>query len=609
MNGVLDLSAWDLDANGTVHLDGEWEFYWAQLLTPQDFERHGALREPSGGTLPPPTGWIAVPGAWSGVRFGGEPLPRDGYATYRLRIRLRDRDGLKAIFIRYVCSSYRLWVDDSLVASSGVVGTSRTASSPRYVPNVAYFTPRSDTVQLVLQVANFHHRCNGIWSSPELGAADQIIRERQRNLSLEMFFFGAILVMALYHLVLYLLRRTDRLPLHFGLFCLIIGIRVPVTGEELLVRMVPGFNWAAELRIEYLTDYLGLPVFLLFLRSLYPEETAEKAVRLAWAVSLAGAGSLLAPVRVHSLFIPPYEVVLGLFIAYQLSVLVRAFIRRRDGAGLFLAGGGVFLGTLVNDLLSYNLILPTVEVLPLGLFVLILAQSVVLAGRFAHAFSELQRSRRMLTEREENLRREIAEMLHGRVQTRLLMAGHRIGQAERVWDADPCAARALVAAARGDIETVREEDVRQASHLLHPSIIRVGLVPAVRSLAGRFEDHFRVAIEADPRLVALDDSVDNRIPEPVRLAAYRVLEEALGNVYAHAGASRAEIYLGLSPERRLHLRVRDDGRGVDTARLRPGLGLCSIAARVGELGGGWEIAGRPGRGTTLSVWIPLVPVD
>ncbi|MEP7071761.1 MAG: hypothetical protein ABI839_05205, partial [Verrucomicrobiota bacterium] len=53
------------------------------------------------------------------------------------------------------------------------------------------------------------------------------------------------------------------------------------------------------------------------------------------------------------------------------------------------------------------------------------------------------------------------------------------------------------------------------------------MIPAVRSLAIRFEDYFRVTLDLDPAMLALDSPLKNNIPEAVRLAAYRVIEEAL----------------------------------------------------------------------------------
>lgn len=598
VSGFLDLSAWNFNAGGTVRLDGEWAFYWRRLLTPQDFQQ---------GEPAPPNGYVAAPGGWSGAKVAGAPLPIDGYATFRLRVKLPEPNSIMAVRVPYMCMAYRLWVDGDLIAANGVVGTSQETEVPQTRPVTAYFTPHTaaDTVELVAQVSNFHHRCNGLWSSLSLGTADQVNQAEAYSLAAQMVLFGSILVMAFYHLGLFLLRRNDRSPLYFGLFCVLIAARMLVTDEMFLIRLFPAFPWELQQRIEYLTGYLALPMFFLLLRALYPQEMPRRDVRLAQAVALLGCATLLAPGRISSLFIVPYEIILPVFVAHATTVMVQATLRRRDGAALFLGGAAFFFVTLINDLLNYNLLMQTGQFMPLGLFVLILAQSVILAQRYAHVFSELQRSRRMLTEREEHLRKEIAEMLHGRVQTRLLLAGYRMREAERLLDAGQGEIRALLAATREEVDHVRQEDVRQASHLLHPSIIRVGLVPAVRSLASRFNDHFQATVQVDPGLVEYESAVDGGLPETVRLAAYRILEEALNNVMAHAGASRVEVLLGITPERQLWISVRDDGRGVDPSRLEPGLGLRSVAARVTEMGGAWEITGRPGQGTVLSVRLPL----
>lgn len=599
VNGVLDLSAWDFAAGGTVRLDGEWEFYWRRLLAPQDFERGEAIPAP---------GLIEAPGTWNGHQAGGEAVTGDGYATYRLRVRLKDPGGPLALHVPYMRTAYRLWIDGEQVAANGKVGTSRGTMVPQYLPQTVLFTPRGETVQLVVQVSNFRHRSGGMRESIEMGTVGGIARKQERGQAFRMALFGAILVMALYHFGLYILRRRDRSSLYFGLFCLLFAVRILVTGEMLLVRMFPDFNWEAHLRIEYLTGYLVLPVFVMLLHHLYPRETSVWAVRLAQAAGALGIVSLPMPVRQSSLLIPPYNGVIILFVLYSFYVLVAAVRRRREGSGLFLAGGAFFLAMTAAEVLGYNagvLPFPVPQLTPPGLFVLILAQSMILAQRFTKAFTELQHSRRLLTEREEHLREEIAEMLHGRVQTRLLLAGRRLEEVEGLVESEPSRAKELLAAAREEVEQVREEDVRQASHLLHPSIIRVGLVPAVRSLVGRFADRFHVDVDVDPRLAERDAAVDGGLPEAVRLAAYRVLEEALGNVHAHAGADRVVIRLGITPTGYLDLSVRDDGRGIDPDRLEPGLGLRSIAARVAEMGGTWEISGRPGSGTTLAARLPL----
>ena len=76
--GLLDLSHWKLQSDGPVKLDGQWEFYWNQLLAPADFA--------SGSGVAKITGYLNFPGSWKGFVLNGQVLPGTGQATFRLRI-------------------------------------------------------------------------------------------------------------------------------------------------------------------------------------------------------------------------------------------------------------------------------------------------------------------------------------------------------------------------------------------------------------------------------------------------------------------------------------------------------------------------------------------
>ena len=227
-----------------------------------------------------------------------------------------------------------------------------------------------------------------------------------------------------------------------------------------------------------------------------------------------------------------------------------------------------------------------------------------LNGILREQVDELERSRRLIASAEERLRQEIAELLHSRVQNRLLVAWHRVQQACDVLADDAARARALLAEVAQQLDDVREHDVRQVSHLLHPSIIQVGLVPALERLADDFLPQFQIDLHVEDPVAELDDPEHNHLPESVRLAAYRVVEEAFGNAARHARARQVEVALGLRTDQ-LAIRVRDDGQGFDPAAVRAGLGLSSIAARVGCVGGSWGVSSTPGQGTALEALLPL----
>ena len=211
---------------------------------------------------------------------------------------------------------------------------------------------------------------------------------------------------------------------------------------------------------------------------------------------------------------------------------------------------------------------------------------------------ELERSRRFSIAAEERTCRRISEMLHGRVQTRLLMAQFRLAEAEAVFAHNPVRAMDLVRRAR-------EHEVRQASHLLHPYAVSVRLTTAIQMLAKRFHEWFTVDIHADPSVEDMDKALANKLPVPMRLIAYRAVEEALSNAYRHSDAHRVTISMAVRNGTHLEVTVSDNGSGFDITQMTPGLGLHSIASRVGQCGGAWNIVSAPGLGATLTVTLPL----
>src|SRR5205085_10660074 len=107
---------------------------------------------------------------------------------------------------------------------------------------------------------------------------------------------------------------------------------------------------------------------------------------------------------------------------------------------------------------------------------------------------------------------------------------------------------------------------------IHPAILSEGgLEPALKALCRR---------SAVP--VELDVQAERRLPEPVEVAAYYVVSEALTNAAKHAQASVVRVELE-TPDAVLQLAIRDDGVG--GAELGTGSGLVGLSDRIEALGG------------------------
>lgn len=132
---------------------------------------------------------------------------------------------------------------------------------------------------------------------------------------------------------------------------------------------------------------------------------------------------------------------------------------------------------------------------------------------------ELTQSRHAITMAEERTKQEIAEFLHGSVQTKLLIAQHDLAELEESLPGDVKRASEIVAKVRSDIEDIREHGVRQASHQLHPLVVNLGLAPAIRSLVHEFQGYLPVSVQVSPEYGSLDGLERRRIQLRTRLAA------------------------------------------------------------------------------------------
>ncbi|QXJ20139.1 sensor domain-containing protein [Actinomadura graeca] len=185
--------------------------------------------------------------------------------------------------------------------------------------------------------------------------------------------------------------------------------------------------------------------------------------------------------------------------------------------------------------------------------------------------------------------RRIERDLHDGTQAQLVAAALRLGLADRRFDADPDAARALFLEARDGVEEALT-DLRTVIRGIYPPILSDrGLAGAVRALAaGR-----PIPVETD--------LTDARAPAAVEAAAYFVVAEALTNVAKHSGASRAWVTVRRDGAL-LRIVVRDDGKGgADAGR---GSGLAGIRRRVAALDGATRVDSPDGGGTTLEVDLP-----
>ena len=224
---------------------------------------------------------------------------------------------------------------------------------------------------------------------------------------------------------------------------------------------------------------------------------------------------------------------------------------------------------------------------------------------FARA-EELQRSRQRLIATEEGVRREASTQLHDGVQVELLILKGRLQEILKGITSASETTRLLSEAIDG-LNQVIEQQVAVLSRQLYPATLSQGLVPAFLSFADRYSAGPVVEVDLDEELMRREKADPNWVPEQVKLAVYRIAEQALANAVQHAGAGHATVRLGISREGWLHLTVRDGGQALDAESAPGGLGVATMQDYADAAGGQCVINSTPGAGTEVAAALPLSP--
>jgi signal transduction histidine kinase len=147
-----------------------------------------------------------------------------------------------------------------------------------------------------------------------------------------------------------------------------------------------------------------------------------------------------------------------------------------------------------------------------------------------------------------------------------------------------------------------EKQLRRYSHELRPTVLDdLGWIPAIRFLAEGVSKRANLSIQIRTRIAG-------RLPGPIEIALYRIVQEALTNAAKHSKASRVWIRIG----RKKHVfccSIEDDGVGFDVRAVQSdgkkrGLGLIGMQERLNGIGGTLSIDSARGRGTRLLIQLP-----
>jgi two-component system sensor histidine kinase ChiS len=380
INGRADLSQHNFGGK-SANVSGTWEFYWNELLTPQDF------------SLKRSHAFIKVPGSWH--RQGNYPVL--GCATYRVTILLPEKQSNLSLYLPIINTSAKIWVNGNLVEETGIVSCDAKTYKAKLVGTVVSLPAKVKDVEVIIQVANHSYFSGGIASVPKIDKATALFASMNRANGIENFFTGSLIAMFIYQLILYFLYDRGKPYLYLGLICLGVALRAMIVhgGSFLLPNIYPSVDWEYWKKIEFGCVYAIVSLFPLYVYHLFIDHAPRKPIQFFVIVSIVLCVTVLAtPQYIYGKLLDVSHVGLLLAFIYAVYTIGSAWRAGNKDASVIMLGIISSFPFILAEILKNTKFFPVdihfMYLVELGVLVFLLFQVYLLANHYAKAYRNLE---------------------------------------------------------------------------------------------------------------------------------------------------------------------------------------------------------------------------
>ncbi|TGL57861.1 response regulator [Leptospira ognonensis] len=402
ISGSMDLSSWE-PKGSVINLKGDWEFCWDELIPPESEESVWNKKC---------HGYFPVPSFWKFYKINGTNLPVFGKGTYRLKLKLPKQEMSYGLFWTEIMSAFEIFVNARSVVKVGQTGDSFETMKPDLKPGTSYLGNLSDEVTIVVWVSNFNHENHGFWEPLYLGEWKSIEKQHIFLVIRDIASSSAIIIIGLYHLIIYLSRFRSKEYLMFGFFCMIMGIRQLNFETHTFYYLFPTLDFDSYIRLLFGVIYMiGISMVTLY-DLLFPKDIPKIITKVIRSVFLSFLLTLLLPVSTlthYSLYLFGFAIIA---LILYVPLFLRAFLRKREGAGLMLLAYSITAVTLLNDLLFNFGLIHTGYLSHMGVLLFIFIQAILLSIKITKALQKEEKLVQKLGETLEEKNRTHTELLN-----------------------------------------------------------------------------------------------------------------------------------------------------------------------------------------------------
>jgi signal transduction histidine kinase len=318
IKGILDLRGIENPDHFIIKLNGDWEFYWKKMLRPNDFKTGSAK----------PDYYGKVPSYWTDYPQESVKTDKFGYATYRLTVLFpKGFNKPLAIDLPVFDSSYDIYLNGKYYGGNGIPGESAENSKPEYKRNFFRINTESDSLKIIINVANYSNRRGGFWLPVKLGTFSEVQKQLANGWAAEWAVISLLLGFSLFFLFFFIISPKEKIMLFFSMTTIGLALRPLFTNHYLILNLF-NMDWVWIIRFEYLGLFVTLIGWVWYVMNLYP----SKFFRIiAWLITvlftLAFIMTPFLPVSIFSYSTIAYYPCMILAISYLLFMSFKGSLK------------------------------------------------------------------------------------------------------------------------------------------------------------------------------------------------------------------------------------------------------------------------------------------
>ena len=334
LSDVIDLS------KNNVNLNGEWDLYYGELLTPSDLNNIMSHNH------------YIIPGRLSNQI----PNTKSGFMTLHLKIHV-PQDDIYGLYFYRIFTSSEIWINGVNYGKRGKVAKTLNEEEPSYRAQYIFFPSKDKEIDIVINTSVYREMEPQL-RTPVFGLKDNIMKINYLHTAIDGFTLGIVFIIFVFNSGLWFFQKKFKRKRHiyFSAICIILILRCLIFNSRLLFELFPNMSFELSSKFEAITFYLWVTFYILFLNEVFYNKIAITKYAVVFGVFF----SLLCLFTNNIIYDMIQEIpqtITIVFIAYLTFFMLKEIKNKK--ATLNIISFAVLCFTAVNDILVNNAIIPS----------------------------------------------------------------------------------------------------------------------------------------------------------------------------------------------------------------------------------------------------------